>query len=84
MKPKKWIYLFIIPGGILYLIFFILPTISALFYSITDWNGISADYNFIGLKNFKDLLFNDYVFKKAAGNNMKFLLAVVIFRHCFL
>lgn len=83
MKPKKWIYLFIIPGGILYLIFFILPTISALFYSITDWNGISADYNFIGLKNFKDLLFNDYVFKKAAGNNMKFLLAVVIFQTLF-
>ncbi|NLT94307.1 MAG: sugar ABC transporter permease [Clostridia bacterium] len=83
MKPKKWIYLFIVPGGILYLIFFVLPTISALFYSVTDWNGIAPNYNFVGLKNFKELLFNDIVFHKAAGNNMKFLLAVVTFQTLF-
>jgi len=35
------------------------------------------------LKNFKELLFNDIVFHKAAGNNMKFLLAVVTFQTLF-
>lgn len=83
MKTSKWIYLFIVPGSILYILFFVLPTISALFYSITDWSGLTAGYNFVGLKNFQDLLFNDLVFQKSAVNNMKFLLAVVIFQTLF-
>lgn len=83
MKTSRWIYLFLIPGGILYLLFFIQPTLSAFFYSITDWSGLGSNYNLVGLDNFRQLLTNDFVFKKAAGNSMKFLLAVVIFQTLF-
>ncbi len=43
----KWInknktgFLFILPALILYLIFFISPFITSIYYSLTDWDGVS-------------------------------------------
>ena len=83
MKPKNWIYLFVVPGGLLYLTFFFFPTISALYYSLTDWTGLNFNYNFVGLDNFRRLLTEDIVFRKAAVNNFKFMLDVVLFQTAF-
>ncbi|WP_307720104.1 hypothetical protein [Paenibacillus alginolyticus] len=33
--------LFIVPGVVLYMIFYILPMVSSLKYSVTSWNGIN-------------------------------------------
>jgi raffinose/stachyose/melibiose transport system permease protein len=47
---------------ILYTAFFIIPALYSFFFSLTDWNGYSLNFKFIGLKNFflvfqnKDLL----------------------------
>lgn len=80
MKISKWLYLFLIPGVLLYSVFFILPTFGAFFYSLTDWDGTGSNFNFVGFQNFQDLITNDSVFLKSLGNNMKFLFAVVIFQ----
>lgn len=83
MRISKWLYTFLIPGVILYLVFFIIPTIGAFFYSFTDWDGAGQSFNFIGFENYKNLITNDFVFTKSVTNNMKFLLAVVIFQTGF-
>ena len=48
-------YLFTVPGVILFLSLFILPVFMGFFYSFTDWNGISPNYNFVGLDNFRNM-----------------------------
>ena len=43
---------FSIPGIFLYSMFFIYPVLMGIYYSLTDWNGISRNVNFIGLANY--------------------------------
>ncbi|MCJ1909694.1 carbohydrate ABC transporter permease [Planococcus ruber] len=78
MKTSKTIYLFFLPGLILYSIFFLYPTASALFYSFTDWDGFSEAFQFVGFHNFERALTGDSIFWKTVGNNLKFMLVVVI------
>ncbi|SFO94578.1 carbohydrate ABC transporter permease [Salibacterium halotolerans] len=80
MKISKTIYLFFIPGLILYSIFFLYPTFSAIFYSFTDWDGISENFNFVGFENYEKAITGDSIFVKSVGNNMEFMLFVVIFQ----
>ncbi|RLQ90933.1 sugar ABC transporter permease [Planomicrobium sp. Y74] len=80
MKISKTIYLFFLPGLFLYSIFFLYPTVSALFYSFTDWDGLSDAYQFVGIGNYERALTGDSVFRKTVGNNLKFMLMVVIFQ----
>ncbi|QGQ98774.1 sugar ABC transporter permease [Paenibacillus psychroresistens] len=58
--------LFITPVAILLAIFVLYPFLSSIYYSLTDWNGISKP-NFIGLKNYKDL-FEDTIFIQSLKN----------------
>ncbi|QHJ69501.1 carbohydrate ABC transporter permease [Planococcus halotolerans] len=80
MRISKTIYLFFLPGLFLYSIFFLYPTVSALFYSFTDWDGLSDAYQFVGIGNYERALTGDSVFRKTVGNNLKFMLMVVIFQ----
>ena len=59
----------------IYLIFVIYPFGQALYYAMTDWNGFSPAYNFVGLGNFTKL-FHDTTFLRALLNNVE--LAIVV------
>jgi len=78
MKTSKWLYLFLLPGTLLYLVFFVYPTLSGLYYSVTNWDGISPDYSFVGLEHYRTMLTGDLLFSKALGNNLRFMLVVVL------
>lgn len=80
MKASKSLALFFVPGLILYSIFFLYPTASAIFYSFTDWDGLSEAFQFVGTANYERAFTGDSVFRIAVGNNVKFMLAVVIFQ----
>ncbi len=77
MKITKTIYLFFIPGLILYSIFFLYPTVSALFYSFTNWDGLGETYSFVGIDNYLRAFTGDSIFLKTVGNNLRFMLFVV-------
>jgi len=77
LKHKRALWLFLLPGTLLYLFLFAYPTLSGLFYSFTDWDGVSDSYRMIGLDNYKDS-FDSLVFRKTLLNNVKFMLSVVI------
>lgn len=82
MKKNHTIYLFLIPGLLIYSIFYIYPTLSALFYSFTDWDGITPNFDIVGFKNYTRII-NDIIFKKSLTNNLKFMFFVVIFQTLF-
>lgn len=78
-RNRKVLLLFLLPGTLLYVLLFVLPTLTGLFYSFTDWDGVSPSYQFVGLGNYNKTL-QSIVFQKAFFNNIKFMLAVVIFQ----
>lgn len=45
-------FIFTIPNLIFYSFFTMLPVLFGVYYSMTDWNGISQKYSFIGVKNY--------------------------------
>ncbi len=59
----------------IFLVFVIYPFGQALYFAMTDWNGFSPTYNFVGLDNFTKL-FHDDTFMKSMGNNIE--LAIVV------
>ncbi|PKG21907.1 carbohydrate ABC transporter permease [Niallia nealsonii] len=54
LTNSTYTYRFLIPAGIIYFVFFLLPTIMSLFFSMTWWS--LTDWKFIGLENFKTFL----------------------------
>lgn len=71
-------WLFPLPALVLYVFFFVVPTLQAVQYSVTDWNGYSAAFNTVGIGNFVRALTGDLLFSNALSNNMKFMIVVVI------
>ncbi len=76
-------WLFMTPTLLLFGVFVIIPILFALYFSLTDWNGISppGEANFIGLGNYADVLFGGGIrqqdFYKALKNTTYFALGVV-------
>lgn len=69
--------LMVIPGVILYTVFFIVPVISGIYYSVTDWDGISLEYQMIGLENFKRII-SDERFSNAFVFSIKYTLILSV------
>lgn len=76
---------FLLPAGLLYLVFFIYPTIQALRISLFDWSGFTPTMSYIGLENFKEL-FGDEIYKMTLLNTLivMFFGGVMIFGVAFL
>ncbi|MCI2255769.1 sugar ABC transporter permease [Domibacillus sp. PGB-M46] len=54
LTNRSYTNLFLLPAGIVYFVFFLLPTILSFFFSMTWWT--LTDWKFIGLENFKTFL----------------------------
>ncbi|MFQ6171565.1 carbohydrate ABC transporter permease [Oryzobacter sp. R7] len=79
--PALW--LFPVPALVLYITFFVAPTVQGVVYSVTDWDGFSPTARFVGVDNFVNIATNDSLFRNALGNNLKFMLVVVVFQTAF-
>jgi raffinose/stachyose/melibiose transport system permease protein len=71
-----------LPAAILFSVFYFVPFIANLRYSLTKWDRIS-DPEFVGIRNFVNLLMNDDLFYKVLGNNLRFTFLVVVFQTLF-
>jgi len=71
------------PALIIFAVFLIIPIIFAVYYSFTDWNGISppSEANIIGAENYRTILVEGGIrqsdFFKALKNTTYFALGVV-------
>ncbi|MCR5584898.1 MAG: sugar ABC transporter permease [Lachnospiraceae bacterium] len=73
-KINKMCYLFLAPYAILFFAFYILPVCSSIVLSFTDYNILEAP-NFVGVKNYLNLILQDDVFLIGVKNT--FLIAVI-------
>jgi len=65
-RPHVW---FLLPAVLLYLAFFILPTLGSYWLALYNWSGLGPIGNFIGLHNFGRALHSS-VFRSAALHNL--------------
>lgn len=51
--------LFVLPAMFIWITVVLIPFIYGLFITLTDWNGLSIDYNIIGFDNYKSVLLDN-------------------------
>ncbi|BBH19152.1 sugar ABC transporter permease [Paenibacillus baekrokdamisoli] len=80
MKPNRrlfwWGAGFLMPSMIIFALFVYYPFTSSLYYSLTDWNGITKP-NFVGISNYKDF-FEDGMVMHGLMNTFYITLFVMI------
>ena len=60
-----------VPALIGYTVLFIIPVFIGIYYSMTNWNGISKTYSFTGIANYVKLI-GDIRFLRTIGFTMKY------------
>lgn len=73
IRQKIPYYLLMAPAVILSVCVILIPSITTIVSSFTDWNGISSDMTFVGASNYAELI-GDSVFGKALTNNIKWMI----------
>ena len=69
--------LFVLPAFILYGFFFIVPFFQSIHISLTDWNGVNPQKNFIGIQNYAQLI-KDSLMWKSLGHNFIWVIVGTI------
>ncbi|MBT2387725.1 carbohydrate ABC transporter permease [Streptomyces sp. ISL-11] len=59
----------------IYGIFVISPFVQAIYYSFTDWTGLSSDFSMVGFDNYRKMLKDD-IFWESLGHNVLLLLVL--------
>lgn len=73
MRQPLTYTIFVLPGLLLFIAFFVYPILSAVHNSFTSWNGISKDVAYVGMSNYGTAL-TDTAFWKSLRNNLYFIL----------
>lgn len=74
---NRFIASFLAVPLLLYVVFVVSPYLQAIYISMTDWSGFSAEREFIGLANYGELL-GDGRFWRAMSHNLWLLLVVPV------
>lgn len=72
LRDKKAIIIFLAPALVLFVVVLFVPICQSVYYSFCDYKGLTAP-EFIGLKNYKDLL-KDKSMRFALKNSLFFLV----------
>ncbi len=75
-RQAKYFYMFISPWLLGFFLLICIPLIYSIYLSLTQYNGISAP-QFIGLQNYKDILFHDDLFRKSLFNALHYAIISV-------
>lgn len=70
----------VLPGMLIFTVGLIIPLFLSFRYSLTDWDGMSKEMNFVGLKNYIDL-FHDSTFRDAWWFTIRFTILNTIIQN---
>ena len=74
LRSQYYPFYFVLAALALYIIFFIIPSLSGIAYAFTDWSSYSNDVNFVGLANFKTIFAPGEQYLKYISNTLLFTL----------
>jgi raffinose/stachyose/melibiose transport system permease protein len=85
-----------LPATIIFSIVVIIPLFLNLFFAVTNYNGLSPEYSYVGFDNFIKLIFHDKLFLNSIGRTFtysflsmslgiifQFALALILFKGIF-
>lgn len=78
MRNRVYPFYFVAGALILYLFFFVLPSVMGFFYAFTDWNSYSSEVNYVGLDNFERILFSGQGYLHDISNTFIFTVVTII------
>ncbi|WP_373231212.1 carbohydrate ABC transporter permease [Cohnella sp.] len=74
---RNYPYVMLLPGCLVFLVFFIVPTLQGVYYSFTNWNGFEASW--VGFDNFISF-FQDRDLSKIVKNTLVFTAVTTFFK----
>ncbi len=77
MKEKFKAYLMLLPAGIFFLIFIIIPLFYTFYLSFFDWNMIKVNKKFVGFDNYIEL-FKNPIFYRILINTFIYIIHISI------
>lgn len=79
-RMANWLQqsVFVGPAVLFFGIVVVIPFLMSIYYSFTEWNGVSSQVKWVGLGNFKQLLLEDTDFRKAFWFTIRFSVAGVL------
>lgn len=79
-KRERWssVLLFVLPAVGLYGVFIAMPSLASFGWALTRWDGLTP-MQWVGLLNFRRLLFESDAFWTALGNNLFLMTMVPLF-----
>ena len=80
MYAKHYPIYFLVPAGVLYFVFFILPSLLGIGYSFTDWSTYSEEINFVGLDNFNQIFSLEENYLAYIGNTLIFTAVTTVLK----
>lgn len=75
----RWIYVFILPFLVFYLLYTVYPILTSYWYSLLDWTGFTKDWTYVGLQNYLSLV-QDKLWWNAFKNTFLFMVITVPIR----
>lgn len=75
---RNRMYFFLIPALAFFLVLWIYPLLQLFYYSVTDFNGVNYNYNFVGLKNYVKVLTNGTLINSMKNTLIYAVVSVVL------
>jgi len=83
LKRYASLFGFLAPSLVLYTAFLLIPMLGAMYYSITDWNGLNKTFDFVGLTNFVEAIKDDPDFLSSLWFTLKYVIFMVVLQNVF-
>ncbi|WP_209975484.1 carbohydrate ABC transporter permease [Paenibacillus eucommiae] len=83
MTKRRWSgflqqWVFVGPALVFFTIIVVIPFFMSIYFSFTEWNGVTSNIKLNGLDNFKQILFHDTDYHKAFWFTTRFTVVSVI------
>lgn len=69
---------FVGPSIVFFILIIVVPFLLGMYYSFTDWNGVSENINWVGFDNFLHIFANDPKFQTAFWFTVRFTVVGVV------
>jgi raffinose/stachyose/melibiose transport system permease protein len=81
LKKTKPGYIFVLPAAIMLALFYIYPFFKVLELSFYEWDGISAKTIFVGLSQFRDIIFSNPVWWQSMWHAAYITILALVFQN---